>query len=91
MRVRDLSTDQVRALAVAHVRRYEYRARVSGAGVDVAQYERLLATWRGVLGKVNRTPQWRIALLDAERRALQGAVDSGDYEDLLRATAERPS
>ena len=88
MKVDQLSTEQVKALAVAHVRHYEYRITAGSGRVDHTRCERMLATWKGVLAKANRSPQWRLALLDAERREVQDALDSGEYEELLRLNAE---
>lgn len=86
-----LSTEQLKALAVAHVRRLEYRLTGSSGRVNHARCERELAVWKAVLVKVRRSPQWRLLLSAEEKREIQDAVESGDFADLLRATAERPS
>ena len=81
--VDQLGTGQVRALAVVHVRRYEYRG--------ASHCERYLAIWKRVLSKVNHSPQWRLLLSSEERREIRSAVESGEFEELLRANAELPS
>ena len=56
-----------------------------------SECERLLVVWKAIRVKVSRSPQWRLLLSEEEKREIQEAVESGDFEDLLRATAERPS
>lgn len=91
MKPEELSTEQVKALAVAHVRRFEFKIAGSNRHVNHAECERHLAVWKAVLVKAKRSPQWRLLLSDEEKREIQEAVESGDFEELLRATAERPS
>lgn len=91
MKPDQLSTDQVKALAVAHIRRLEHLVTASSGRVNHAECERRLAIWKGALSKARHSPQWRLLLSDAEKKEIQGAVESGDFEDLLRVTGERPS
>lgn len=91
MKPDELGTEQVKALAVAHVRRLEFKVTGSDRRVNHSECERLLVVWRAIRAKVNRSPQWRLLLSDEEKREIQDAVESGEFDDLLRATAERPS
>lgn len=91
MKPDELGTEQVKALAVAHVRRFEYRMTGSSRHVNHAECEKLLVVWKSILVKARRSPQWRLLLSDEEKREILEAVESGDFDDLLRATAERPS
>ncbi len=81
-----LTTDQLRALAVAHVRRFDM-----GVKGRNPESERRRAIWKAVLSKANHAPQWRLLLSDEERREVQFAVDCGEFDGLLRTFAERPS
>jgi hypothetical protein len=83
-----LSAAQVMALAVAHVRRYEFRVNASSHRANHGEYDKYLAIWRGILVKVKRSPQWRLLLSKEEKREIREAVESGGFDELLRATAE---
>lgn len=85
-----LSANQIRTLATAHVHRFEYRLTGSGGRVNHDECQRHLAIWKAILVKVKR-PEWRLLLSAEEKREIQAAVLSGDFEGLLRATAEPPS
>ena len=91
MKPDQLSTAQLKALAIAHVRRFEHRVKKGGRAVDHEECERYLTIWRGILSKANHSPQWRLLLSKGEKQEIQDAIESGDYEELLRVTGEPPS
>ncbi len=92
-RFETLNERQVRALADAHVHMYERRihqAKSGFAGIRVDECERLLALWKSVQGKLAEG-NWRLRLTAPEINEIRDALISGDYDDMLDVTKDRPS
>jgi hypothetical protein len=88
-----LNDRQVRALADAHVNRYENLLRKSkeGAkGIRPDECKTLLGIWKSITVKLEQG-NWRLRLTKSEVNEIVDACVSGDYDQTLRVTRDPPS
>jgi hypothetical protein len=88
-----LNDRQVRALADAHVSRYEnllFKAKQGAKGIRADECQVFLGIWRSIAKKLEQGT-WRLRLTRQEINEIKDAIMSGDYDQTLRATQDPPS
>jgi hypothetical protein len=83
MKIEDLTARQIQALAKSHISGFENMIGSDDPTVRLDECRMYLAIWQSVLKKV-QTPDFLSMFSEDERGEIQDALDSGDYEDILR-------